>query len=96
MRDHDIIEVRNYEIREVYFIVYKRAMKQGLPPKDAKTEAYSAIELRYCISRESARRIVNTPIKRESARLIELFRERTEQLIELLREVRDETCKGTG
>lgn len=96
MRDHDIIEVRNYEIREVYFIVYKRAMKQGVSPKDAKTEAYSAIELRYCISRESARRIVNTPAKRESARLMGLFRERTEQLMELLREVRDETCKRTG
>lgn len=93
MRDSDIIEVRNYEIREMYFIVYKKAMSLGKKSKDAKIDAYTAIELRYCISSERARRIVNARIKYNTARLNILFKERTEQLIDLLKEVSDEICR---
>lgn len=96
MRDRDIIEVRNYEIRETFFIVYKNSMRDGKKSKDAKVDAYAAIELRYCISRESARRIVNTRTKGNTIRLAGLFLERTEQLMELLKEVHNETCKRTN
>ena len=83
-------EIRNYEITQWYFIVYKKAIKRGLTAKEAKEDAYAAIELRYCITRGTAENIIYKSIRNEGAMYKTLFHMRLNQLRELLEEISDE------
>jgi len=80
-------EIRNYEIVQLYFIVYRKAMKRGLPHKEAKEDAFSAIELRYCISRGTVKNIMSKTIRKDGVMYKSLFKLRLKQLIELLEEI---------
>ncbi len=84
-------EIRNYEIKELYFIVLRKALKRGLSHKEAKDEAFTAIELRYCISRGRTENIIYETIRQDGAMYKTLFKMRNEQLRELLEDISDET-----
>jgi hypothetical protein len=83
-------EIRNYEIIQLYFIVYRNAMKRGLQHKEAKEDAFSAIELRYCISRGTVKNIMSKTKRKDGAMYKTLFKIRLKQLVELLEEVENE------
>ena len=81
---------RNFEIKELYYIVYRKAIRSGRSPLEAKNEAYDAVELRYSISKETTRHIMMNAIKIDSSMHRKSFFERLNRLIDLLMEVRDE------
>ena len=84
-------EIRNYEIKELYFIVLKKAMKRGVSLKEAKDEAFSAVELRYCISKGTTENIIYKSIRQVGSMYETLFKIRNIQLKELLEEICDAT-----
>lgn len=84
-------EIRNYEIKELYFIVLRKALKRGLPHKEAKDEAFAAVELRYCISRGRTENILYETIRQDGSMYKTLFRMRNEQLRDLLEDISDDT-----
>lgn len=84
-------EIRNYEIKELYFIVYKRAIRKGDGSLEAKEKAYCAIELRYSLGKGRVRNIMHDTIRVNSPIYANMFRERNEQLMELMEDVKDET-----
>jgi len=83
-------EIRNYEIYHLYLIVHKRAMKRGLSSKEANDEAYSAIELRYCISRGRAENIIYAQERKSDPMMYNLMVLRRDMLSDLLDEIKDE------
>lgn len=52
---------RGYEIREIYYIILKRSLKEGHSMKEASAIAYDAIELIYGLSRKRAYAVMNDP-----------------------------------
>jgi len=84
-------EIRNYEVKELYFIVLKKAMKRGLSLKEAKDDAFAAVELRYCISRGTTENIIYKSIRQDGSMYKMLFKIRNAQLKELLEDICDAT-----
>jgi hypothetical protein len=99
-REEDIR--RGFEIKELYFIVLKKAIRDGIPEKEAKDRANYAVELLYNISPRSRKNIVykysserkkrrgRGEINGEDDLCKSLFIEKIYQLLCLLKEVRDE------
>jgi hypothetical protein len=83
-------DIRDYEIRELFFIIYKKALRDGLTRKRARIEAYNAIELRYCISSSRARIIINSSYRDVRGYFPSMFVERNLELLELMKLVINE------
>lgn len=77
-------DIRDYEIKEIYFIVYRASIEEGKSSCDARYDAFSAIELRYSLSKSRSRNIIRGNIRNNNYIYAGLFAERLEQLKKLV------------
>ena len=84
--------IRNTELRNqgIVFHRFEKSVEKASPTK-RQDEAFTAIELRYCISRGRTENIIYETIRQDGAMYKTLFRMRNEQLRELLEDISDET-----
>lgn len=60
MRQNEDIELRNFEIRQWFYCLYKKYLREGLLPGEATEKAYDDIGIRFCLRRTSIRKAKNT------------------------------------
>lgn len=82
--------LRNYEVREMFYIIYSIKRENGLGNLKAKEAAFEAVGLRYDLSEKRIRNIIKeanqyTPEERLECRT--LFFLRLKSLEELLKDV---------
>jgi hypothetical protein len=88
-------DIRDYEIKETYFIVFREAAKSGKSAAEARHEAFAAIELRYSLSRSRARNIIRANIRVTDSIYAAMFRDRNLQIIELGRMIHERLIRET-
>lgn len=82
---------RNYELCEIFDIIYKNRRNEGLSHKESRSAAFDAIDLLFGLSKTRTRNIINEMRKVNSNELMDYpfrFKERIDQLLKLLNEVK--------
>lgn len=83
---------RACEIREVYHVVLKKHLRDGVNYKEAKELSYDAIELLYGVSKKRAYTIINSATRLINRNPVHsfLFYEKIDLQITTLKMLRDE------
>lgn len=72
MRQPEDKQLRDFEIRQWYYLLRKQHMREGMTPAEASEQAYDDIGTRYSLRKTSLRRAKNAGIlpQAESNRLM--------------------------
>lgn len=85
-------EQRDYEILEIYDIVYRLRRNEGKTDSESRAAAFEAIELRFGLSKSRSRIIIQAMRKVHSSQLKDYpsrFKDRVVQLLQILSEIKE-------
>lgn len=70
MRQKEDRELRDFEIRQWYYILRAQYIREGMSATVASEQAYDDIGLRFCLRKTSLRRAKNACIRKDKAKLM--------------------------